>query len=331
MTIEKLPSGSYRVRQQLNGKRYALVFDHKPSNREIMQALSEKVADFEAQVAKEGQVGSYAIKYIDKLRQEGKSPATIRGYVSLAKNTPDWFSEIDLAELSNDDIQQFINSYKKNHSAKSVANMIGFYRAILSEYRPAFILKVKLPTKQKNFEYEPSTADIQAILEYAKNSRYYLFLRLAVLGLRRGEAACITSKDLNKANILTINKDMVLDENNGYVIKNTPKTAASNRRILIPKDVADLIRNQEVVFEGNLHTVNEYLHKVQDTLEIPRFRLHILRHFAAAFLLKNGFTTKQIEDYMGWEHGSSTMQKVYAYNLDPEESQKDIADIFNKL
>lgn len=331
MKITTLPSGAYRVRKTLDCKTYSLTFDHKPTEKEVMKELARKIEMHEQEVAKEGQIGSYAVRYIDKLKEEGKSPATIRGYTSLIKNTPGWFGELDLVEVTNEDIQKFIDEYKKGRSAKSVSNMIGFYRAILSEYRPSFILKVKLPTKQKNFEYEPSTSDIQAILDYAKGSRYYLFLRLAVLGLRRGEAACITSSDLNKSNILTINKDMVLDENNNYVIKDTPKTAASNRRILIPDDVAKLLRMQEKVFEGNLHTVNEYLHRVQDALEIPRFRLHVLRHFAAAFLLKNGFTTKQIEDYMGWEHGSTTMQKVYAYNLDPEESQKDIADIFKKL
>ncbi|MDD6633652.1 MAG: tyrosine-type recombinase/integrase [Lachnobacterium sp.] len=77
-----------------------------------------------------------------------------------------------------------------------------------------------------------------------------------------------------------------------------------------------------------MHTINEYLHKCQDALDIPRFRLHVLRHFAAAYLLKNGFNSTQIEDYMGWEHGSSVMQKVYAYYLNPHESQQDIASVF---
>ncbi len=330
MKIQQLPSGSYRVRKYIEGHTYSLTFDHKPTNREITKALAAKLGAHEEKLAEQGLMDSQALKYIDKLKSENKSPTTIGGYLSIFRNTPEWFLKTDISAVDNDCLQELVDEYKRTRSAKSTANLLGFYRAVLSEYRPSFVVRVKLPARQKSYEYEPSTKDIQAILEYSKDSRYYLFLRLAVLGLRRGEVACITAADLNEDNVLTINKDLIVD-NNKYVVKPAPKTAASNRRILIPSDVADMIRTQGKVFEGNLHTVNEYLHKVQDALQIPRFRLHILRHFAAAFLLKNGFTTKQIEDYMGWEHGSSTMQKVYAYNLDPEESQKDIVDIFNKL
>jgi len=66
-------------------------------------------------------------------------------------------------------------------------------------------------------------------------------------------------------------------------------------------------------------------------LGIPHFPLHILRHFAAAYLNKMGFTRDQILQFCGWEKSSNVMERVYSYNLDPEESQKDISDAFDNL
>ena len=44
MKIEKTPSGSYRVRQQSNGKRYVATFDHKPTQKEAIE-YAKKLAD----------------------------------------------------------------------------------------------------------------------------------------------------------------------------------------------------------------------------------------------------------------------------------------------
>lgn len=331
MKIEKLPNGYYRVRQQYKGKRYSINFDHKPTTKEVNIAMAERMSSQGNNSTIEGSLSEYADKYISKCEKDDKSPSTIKGYHSIKRNTPSWFLNTELAKITEEDYQKLIDEYYKAHSGKSTRNMYSFWHSILAEYRPYLKLSVKLPPKEKKHEYEPTTQNIKDILEYSKGTRYYLPLRLASIGLRRGEICALTYKDLDKNNVLTINKDIVVDSDNKQVIKNSPKTDASNRRILVPSDIADLIRESEIVFDGNMHTINEFLHKAQDKLEIPRFRLHIMRHFAAAYMLKNGFTTVQIEDYMGWEHGSTVMQKVYAYNLDPQDSQKDIASIFSNL
>jgi len=44
-----------------------------------------------------------------------------------------------------------------------------------------------------------------------------------------------------------------------------------------------------------------------------------------------GFTKEEIFEYCGWEKGSQVFDRIYSYNLDPEESQKDIASKFSSL
>lgn len=40
MKIEKLPSGSYRIRQQYKGKRYTVITDYKPTQKEATQLIA---------------------------------------------------------------------------------------------------------------------------------------------------------------------------------------------------------------------------------------------------------------------------------------------------
>ena len=40
MKIEKLPSGSYRIRKMYKGQMYTVVFNEKPTQKEAMQAMA---------------------------------------------------------------------------------------------------------------------------------------------------------------------------------------------------------------------------------------------------------------------------------------------------
>lgn len=43
MKIEKLPSGSYRVRKMYKGKMYTVIFEGKPTQKEAMLKMAEKL------------------------------------------------------------------------------------------------------------------------------------------------------------------------------------------------------------------------------------------------------------------------------------------------
>lgn len=334
MKIEKLPSGAYRVRKQFNGKRYSVIVPYEPTQKEALMLLSEEVAKDDTPIERiePGSVGYYIDKYLAKLEKEDASPSTVRNYLSIKRNLSEKFKNLRFSEVTEQNIKDEVDVYKVERSAKTVRNMVGLLRSVFREYRPKFAYTVdNLPPKKKTAQYEPSTKDIQRIIEAAEGGRYECAYKCAVLGMRRGEFCAITDKDLDENNVLTIDKDLVLNKENKYIIKNKPKTVESYRRILIPKEVADLIRKQGCVYNGDPHSINKYLHTYQDRLGIPRFRLHMLRHFSAAYLHKQGFTDEQIKAFLGWSGSSETMQRVYNYNLDPEESQQDIASKFNSL
>lgn len=120
-------------------------------------------------------------------------------------------------------------------------------------------------------------------------TRYECAYKLAVLGLRRGEIVAITAADLDDNNVLTIDKDIVLDKDNHYIVKDKPKTEESYRRILIPSELAELIRKQGRAYSGDPHSINKYLHTFQDKLGIPRFRLHMFRHLLLHIFTRQDF------------------------------------------
>lgn len=334
MTIEQLPSGSYRIRQMYEGKRYNITVPYKPSKKEAITLMAQKLNTGPHTTSQKGEKGTckyFIDNFINEKENKGMSPATIRNYWSIERNMSESFLNARFYDLTQKDIQAEVDDYSKDHSPKSVHNFYSLIHSVLTDKRPEMILSIKLPLKQFKAEYEPSTNDIQRIIEASVGTRYECAYKLAVLGLRRGEIVAITAADLDDNNVLTIDKDIVLDKDNHYIVKDKPKTEESYRRILIPSELAELIRKQGRAYSGDPHSINKYLHTFQDKLGIPRFRLHMFRHFAVAYLHKAGFSDQQVISYGGWSNSSDIMKRAYRYNLDPEESQKNISKAFGSL
>ena len=334
MNITQLPSGSYRIRHTYQNHTYSVVVPFKPDKKEAMTLILKKMEEGPPVKVEEKAptMEYYAQKYIDYCIEKKRSPSTIRGYKTLQKSMSENFKKKRLARLTNDDVKEELELYYGDgeRQPKSVRNYYGFIRPICAKYRPSFKLNVDLPKVVKKAKYEPTTDDIKRILEEAKGTKWEIVLELCTRGLRRGEAVCIYPADIDKKNVLTISKDLVQNDEGKYVVKDHPKTEASYRRIPLPKDLADKIRKAGVSFEGDPHEINVQLQRFQKQLDIPKFNLHILRHFAAAYLHKQGFTEQQIMSWMGWSD-ASVMKEVYRYNLDPHESMADINKAFEGL
>ena len=329
MTIEKR-GNSYRITQMYKGKRYRITVDHKPTQKEATILLAQAMDEDISTSTDSGTMQTFGANFIEK-KEKKLSPTTIRGYDRMLRHTPGWFLETSLYDINEDSMKKLIKEYSENHAAKSTRNLHGFWHSVLEEYRPNFKYAVKLPSGTKKMDYEPTTKDIKAITEYAKGTRYENIIRLCVLGLRRGEAMCITSEDIDSDNVLTISKDLVVDKNNKEQIKDHPKTSASYRRIPIDSDLADSIKaNDGIAYKGSTSALNKFLAKAQDELGIPRFKLHMTRHFCAALLHKKGFTDEQVMAWLGWDD-PSTMTRVYRYNLDPNEGMASMKDAFNSF
>jgi integrase len=324
MTIEKLPSGNYRITQMVNGKRYRITVDHKPTQKEAFALISQRTQ--RDTVSSDMPFHRACDLYIAS-KTNVLSPSSIRGYKGIMRQLSPIFMNTKLSAFSLPVVQTEVNTYAANRSPKSVRNMSGFIMGVL-KYYGVNIPSPKLPQKEKKAPYIPTADEVKAIMTAAKGSKYETALFLAGMGLRRSEICAASLEDLS-GNELTISKALVQDENEEWKVKTT-KTTDSTRTITLPSEIADLIRKQGYVFQGYPSSINMYLHSLQDSLGIERFSLHKLRHFFASYMHNLGFSDKQIQEMGGWK-SDNVLRTVYSHAMEMDKAKKAAADVMSKL
>lgn len=322
MKIEELPSGNYRVRKMLNGKAFQVTFDHKPTAKEALDAMSD--ASDSAPI--KGSFHTCAENYI-KSKSNVLSPSTIRGYESILRNLPESFTLKKLSIITQADIQTVVNEYAAEHSPKSTINAHGFIVGVLSLYRPSMRINTKLPQKAPKTGYIPTKNDIERILEASEGTKYHIAFSLGVMSLRLSEVCALTLDDIDVKNkLLTVNKALVKAADGSYVLK-VPKTEAGARTLFVPDKLINEIMESGAVYDGYPNQCLKNLHKYQDELGIPRFRFHDLRHFYASYAHSQGVSDANIMKTGGW-HSDTVMKQIYRHELEQKASQE---KVFNDL
>ena len=324
MTIEKLKSGNYRIRQMVDGKYYSLTIDHKPKKSEAEALIHETIK--KPQKAVKGLTLSKACEAYNEAKSNILSPATIRGYESTIRNLPEEYNR-SIVEYNSALLQALTNTWAKKCSPKTVKNRASYIYTVL-KFHEIDIKPATMPQNIKESEYIPTEQEVSAVLNYMKDTKYWAATMLAVQGMRRSEILALTLDDLN-GNVLTINKAMVPNTDEQYIIKST-KTSASTRQIVIPDSVADRIREQGFIYEGDPGGIRKNLIRAQKALGIRHFKLHALRHFFASFM--NGkLTDKQIGELGGWRDGSRVMKLVYQHAMEMEDAKLKAAALTENL
>ena len=324
MTIEKLPSGSYRIRQMEHGRMYSMTVPYKPSKKDAFDLIQSKINHV---VDNNMSFQEAAIKYIE-VKTDVLSPSSIREYHCIVRNLPQWFIKLDIATIGNYEAQKLINEHSKTHAPKSTHSLWGFVYSVIRLFYPSTIISVTLPQKVRTEHYAPSRDDVMKILEHAQGTPYFIPVYLGTLGLRTSEICALTIDDL-VGDAVKINKACVRSDN-GYVVKPCPKTDKSNRVVSLPPDLAEAIREQGYIYEGYPRQITKYLHRAQKDLGIPAFGLHMLRHFFAAYSHDLGYSDAQIQKMGGWST-DNIMKSVYRYSMNDEQVAAQVKEDFSFL
>lgn len=322
MTIEKLPSGSYRIVEMRNKVRVRITIDHNPTDEEARKLIDRKLGIVNDTTS----FRDAAETYIDS-KSNILSPSSIRGYRSIVGHLPEDFLNAPICSIKKPTLQILINKLSGEYKPKTVRNTSAFIMSVLKFYD----IEVKsptLPAKEVKIDYIPTEDDIKRILSEVKGTKYEVPFVLGTLGLRRSEICALTKEDL-KGNVLTINKALVLNERNEWVLKHTTKTDKSTRTIVVPDYVAELIR-KDGACPCTPHSLYWKLQRVQISLGIPRFPFHKLRHFFASYLHENGFTDKQIQEIGGWSTGN-IMKSVYQHAMSLDSAKNEASNLIGNL
>lgn len=325
MKIEKLPSGSYRIRKMYKGETYTVVFDRKPTQKEAMLAMAKELEN--VQEKHTSMTFQTAAEEYLEAKENVLSPSTMRGYRCTLGMLSPKFTQKNLHDVTAMDIQSEINRLAKEHSPKTVRNYHGFISAVLGVFRPNLKIRTTLPQKIRSEPYIPSDQEVRKILEFAEGTEFEIALYLACYGLRRSEICALTINDI-RGDVLTISKARVLADNAQWIDKTT-KTTASTREIIIPMELAEKIRKKGYIYKGHPNSIVRYLARAEEELGIPYFSLHKLRHYFASKMSAMHIPDADIIRMGGWET-DHVMKRVYRHAME-DKSKKAQREASEKL
>lgn len=247
------------------------------------------------------------------------SPSTIAGYNQLKRNAFGGIENIPIDELTHSHVQAFINQYAVNHNPKTVRNANGLLNQMLRFMGHDGFKHISLPAKKKPKISIPTDEELAICLNLAEHPGMRQAILLAAgAGLRRGEIAALEWKHINyQKSTITIEQAYVKGEG-GTLHLRQPKTAFSERTILVGQDILQGFRtlpNKKCKHPVNLtpDAITRRFQRICDKAGF-KYRFHDLRHYQASIMVAEGVPDKYAMERMG--HASPNMlRNVYQHTM----------------
>ena len=268
-----------------------------------------------------------AVESYIKLREAVLSPVTVKQYQSIRdvhiKN--DSIGKTEIHSLTSPMVQAWINSLvDKKCKPKTIRNCYGLLRSAVKTQDKSIQWGIRLPQAAKYQANTPGDKEIKQFIQHikGKDRNLYLAVLLAAFGpMRRSEICALTSDDI-KGNAVTVHRAKVPDVGGGWVIKDTPKTDASNRTIAYPAFVAKELKSVSgpVITCSPAHITKGFKKEMKNA-GLPVCRFHDLRHYSASIMHAIGVPDVYIIERGGWS-SDYVMKKIYRDSLDAEKRKQ---------
>ncbi len=164
------------------------------------------------------------------------------------------------------------------------------------------------------------------------------FLFLFWCGMRLGELQALTLNDFDfEKHTITINKSYVRFKQQDLI--QTPKTESSNRIITIPAFLEEAVKEYleklyaydpaDRLFPASIHVLRKLLVSGSEAADLPRIRIHDLRHSHASLLIHQGISPLMIKERLGHENIEITLNTYsHLYPNKQEELAGMLQEIF---
>lgn len=331
MTIQKLSSGHYRVRMAVNGTRYSITFDHKPTEKEIMLAFSKKVttAIQMPHITFETASNEYC-----KLRKNIISPKTYREYIRTPNRLSKEFINMYIDEMTDIDIQMEVNNLSATRKPKTVNNYYDYITAVIRSFIPSRTFKVTVPEVMQEKVYIPTDEEVKLLFDVAinhKSGMFFIPIVLGAYGLRRSEICALSPSDFElkgKKYVVNINKSVVENDDNEWIVKEYPKNSTSIRSVPVDKEIVEMIQEQGYVYKGHPNSISDFIAKFCKRNNVRHFSLHKLRHYFCSRLISEGIDIKTTISMSG-HSTDSVLKRLYLHTVDEkvEEASNKLDDI----
>lgn len=321
-TAELLPSGAYRCRVLVNGKRESFTASTASEAQEM--ALLAKIGMPQKKYSKRT-VGQAIDDYI-KSREAVLSPSTIRGYKIIRKNRMQSVMDRTIDSTNQIAWQQAINDEAKaGINAKYIRNIWGLIRPAL-EMETGSAPSVRLPQRIKNPRPFLDDREVKIFLDAIRGDTAELASLFALHSLRRSEIMALTWDDIDLKNkTISVNGAMVIGEGNKKVLKKETKTDSSRRTIpiIIPR-LFDLLDSMEPNTGTIVNIKNETLYKHINSIckknGLSQVGIHGLRHTFASIGFYLGIPPKALQEMGGWSD-QRVMMDIYTHISSRQKNQ----------
>lgn len=303
----QLANGSYSGQLMVNGERCTI---NAPTLEEYeVKARATKLSLLEMKKAPpKVTLGDAVSSYIESNRNV-LSPSTIRGYEMIRNNRFKRYMRIPYSEI---DFQQMVNDETKLVSPKTITNAYALVKSALKAYRfelPEVNLPAVVTPDLLFLDYE----QIPKYLDAVKGQAGELASILALHSLRMSELLAITYDDIiliNNNYYVVVNKAVVRDSNNKYVLKTT-KTEKSNRKIpvMIPR-LLELLPESGRLVTNTPVGIERQIRRACERASLPYIGCHGLRRSFASLAFHLRWDERSIMAIGGWSN-MQTVHKVY--------------------
>lgn len=337
-TAKKLPSGQYRVR----------VYDKKRQTTKSFTAPTKKAAELAAMqwlnglqsTANESRkmtVRKAVREYIDS-KSNILSPSSVRGYEIIYNNSIDGIGDALIADVTEKDLQTWVNGNTAKYAPKSVKSQFGLVTAALRQQKKLLDYgSILLPRIKKSDPLIPTMEQIAVILQMVEGTPVELAVTIAVtLGLRQSEIAALKWADYDGRSLYVHAAVVPCSDHSKLVRKETTKSEASTRRIdvdAVCKERLDRAeRKSENISPLTPRHVIKVFQRLCDQNGLPRFTMHALRHGNASMMLVSGIPDKYAMARLG-QSSPNMVKNVYQHlyaDKQKEYSQK-MSDGFSKI
>lgn len=320
-TAKKLPSGSWRCLvydyTDANGKRHYKSFTSSDPTAKGKREAERMAAVYAFEKEKTFKCEITFLDALDKYiadRESVLSASTIREYKRSRKNDFSWLGNMKIEDITQENVQEFVNQKSRDKSPKTVRNMHCIISAVLKSYRPELALNTTLPQKIPPKLYIPTDDDVKKLISYIDNDDMMIAVLLAAFGpLRRSEICGLEDTDFN-GNIVHVQRAVVMDENKHWVDKTT-KSVAGNRFVPLPDFVIAKTKGRKgrIVRLSPSQVSDRFIDLVARS-GLPHFRFHDLRHYCASIQHALGIPDAYIMQRGGWG-SDAILKQVYRHAL----------------
>lgn len=336
MKAKKLPSGSWRVQFRLNGERISVTAESEDEAIYQAMALKTKREKTVSATKKEKTVYICVKEYIES-KENILSPSSIRGYYIILNNCLGYIGNIKIKDLTEKDLQKWVNMNAEQYAPKSVKSQFGLVTAALRQEKINLDFKsVLLPRIEAKEPVIPNEKQMGEILRIVDGTSVELPVTIAVtLGLRQSEIAGLKWSDYDGA-LLDIHGAKVPNKENKYIYKDSVKSKASKRKLEVEGILKERLdraeRNSEFISPMLPSSVLRKFNHLCDKNGLPRFTMHAERHANASEMLVMGVPDKYAMKRLG-QSSPNMIKNVYQHLFEDKEKEysKSMSSRFESL